>query len=238
MNMDVSSWSEALNRTASVDEPRIDLPHLTLQTGIGISVAIAGNVLISLALNLQKLAHLRLSRERRQARMERELHSVDRLRSRSLQDQAPSEDPASSDEPETQPLIPDSSASGPRARYGASAEAETRRDNSRSRKSTSLTRGRRVSKPQRKPSFASRFLPFRISLHDGVNDDREDVSHTQEASAIPVDVIPAECLVALNGNHMRRYPAEDLEDEGTESDYLRSKLWSVFLFWKLNPCYR
>jgi len=235
VNMDISSWSEALNRTAGVDEPRIDLPHLTLQTGIGISVAIAGNVLISLALNLQKLAHLRLSKERRQARMERELHSGDRLRSRSLQDQVPSEGPAPSDEPETQPLIPDPSVSRPRARYGASASAETRRDNSRSRKSTSSTRGRRVGKPQRKPSFVSLFLPFRISLHGGVKDDREDVS---EVSATPVDVIPAERLVALNGNHRQKCPSEDLEDEGTESDYLRSKLWSVFLFWKLSPCYR
>ncbi|KAF8558822.1 DUF803-domain-containing protein [Imleria badia] len=49
---------------AWLDNPRIGLPHLTLQTVIGISVAIAGNVLISLALNLQKLAHLRLDHGR------------------------------------------------------------------------------------------------------------------------------------------------------------------------------
>ncbi|EGO01857.1 hypothetical protein SERLA73DRAFT_103923 [Serpula lacrymans var. lacrymans S7.3] len=47
-----------------------DLPHLTLQTSIGISVAIAGNILISLALNVQKLAHRRLERERKKAKRE------------------------------------------------------------------------------------------------------------------------------------------------------------------------
>jgi hypothetical protein len=41
-----------------------DLPTLTTQTVIGIAVAISGNILISLALNLQKLAHKRLDAER------------------------------------------------------------------------------------------------------------------------------------------------------------------------------
>ncbi|KIY49518.1 DUF803-domain-containing protein, partial [Fistulina hepatica ATCC 64428] len=38
----------------------IDLPEVTTSTGIGIAVAVTGNILISLALNLQKLAHKRL----------------------------------------------------------------------------------------------------------------------------------------------------------------------------------
>jgi hypothetical protein len=37
-----------------------DLPRITTRTFIGIVVAISGNVLISLALNLQKLAHKRV----------------------------------------------------------------------------------------------------------------------------------------------------------------------------------
>ncbi|KAJ3756775.1 magnesium transporter NIPA-domain-containing protein [Lentinula raphanica] len=54
----------------SLDYPRFDstkhnlLPELTTGTVIGISVAIAGNILISLALNLQKLAHKRLDAEK------------------------------------------------------------------------------------------------------------------------------------------------------------------------------
>ncbi len=37
-----------------------DLPKLKMRTVIGIVVAVSGNVLISLALNLQKLAHRRV----------------------------------------------------------------------------------------------------------------------------------------------------------------------------------
>jgi len=43
-----------------------DLPKLTLVTTIGIGMAVTGNVLISLALNLQKLAHKQME-ERRNA---------------------------------------------------------------------------------------------------------------------------------------------------------------------------
>ena len=42
----------------------IEFPSVSSGTAIGISVAIAGNVLISLALNLQKLAHARLEKAR------------------------------------------------------------------------------------------------------------------------------------------------------------------------------
>jgi hypothetical protein len=224
----MSSWSEGRNNTASSDEPGIGLPHLTLQTIIGITVAIAGNVLISLALNLQKLAHIRLEKAQKQARLERELHvSGDALRSRSPHDQRPSGDPAAcSHESETQPLIQGSSTSRSRACYGNSTSpGTTRRDDSRSRKSTSSARGRRPGQPSRKPSFVSRYIPFHLGQHGGVN---ENVSHTQETLEVPVDVIPAERIVATNGNGRRAPPSPELwEEEGTESDYLRSKIWSV-----------
>lgn len=220
----MSLWSEGKNHTASSNEPGIGLPHLTLQTIIGITVAIAGNVLISLALNLQKLAHIRLEKARKHARLERELHvSGDALRSRSSHDQRPSGDPAAcSYESETQPLIQGSSTGRSRACYGNSTSPGTRRDDSRSRKSTSSARGRRPGQPSRKPSFVSRYIPFHLG---GVN---ENVSHTQETLEVPVDVIPAERIVAANSNGRRAPPSPELwEEEGTESDYLRSKIWSV-----------
>ncbi len=43
-----------------------DLPKLTLGTTVGIVMAVTGNVLISLALNLQKLAHKQME-ERKSA---------------------------------------------------------------------------------------------------------------------------------------------------------------------------
>jgi len=42
-----------------------DLPQLTTRTLIGILVAVTGNILISLALNLQKLAHKRVENLKR-----------------------------------------------------------------------------------------------------------------------------------------------------------------------------
>ncbi|KAI0751450.1 magnesium transporter NIPA-domain-containing protein [Daedaleopsis nitida] len=45
----------------------IDLPQISRTTAAGIGVAIAGNILISLALNCQKLAHRHLERERETA---------------------------------------------------------------------------------------------------------------------------------------------------------------------------
>ncbi|KAG2158827.1 magnesium transporter NIPA-domain-containing protein [Suillus bovinus] len=223
--MDLSSWSKGKNHTTNIDELGIDLPHLTLQTAIGITVAIAGNVLISLALNLQKLAHIRLEKTRKQARIERELHvSGDALRSRSPHDQGLSGDPAAcSHESETQPLIQGSSASHSRTRYGTSTSPGTRRDDSRSRKSSSSARGRRPGQPSRNSSLVSRFIPFRPGQPGGVN---KNISHTQGTLAIPVDVIPAERIVAVNGNDRRAPPSPELwEEEGTESDYLRSKIW-------------
>ena len=49
-------------------EDLFKLPKLDRATVAGISVAIAGNILISLALNCQKLAHRRLEVEREHAR--------------------------------------------------------------------------------------------------------------------------------------------------------------------------
>ena len=42
-----------------------DLPQMTTRTFIGILVAVTGNILISLALNLQKLAHKRVENMKR-----------------------------------------------------------------------------------------------------------------------------------------------------------------------------
>jgi hypothetical protein len=51
---------------AFVDTARAldNFPHFTTRTLVGIAVAISGNILISLALNLQKLAHKRVEKEK------------------------------------------------------------------------------------------------------------------------------------------------------------------------------
>lgn len=47
-----------------------DLPQLSTRTFIGIVVAVSGNVLISLALSLQKLAHKRLQESKQDLNQE------------------------------------------------------------------------------------------------------------------------------------------------------------------------
>jgi magnesium transporter len=56
----------------------IEFPSVSRSTAIGISVAIAGNILISFALNLQKLAHARLERARAEHRSAPELIEEER----------------------------------------------------------------------------------------------------------------------------------------------------------------
>lgn len=55
---------------------KIEFPQLNRATLAGITVAIAGNVLISLALNCQKLAHIRLEDEREAKRAEADKHNA------------------------------------------------------------------------------------------------------------------------------------------------------------------
>ena len=53
--------SKGMGTGLVAEETRLDgLPKLTMRTFIGIVIAVSGNVLISLALNLQKLAHRRV----------------------------------------------------------------------------------------------------------------------------------------------------------------------------------
>ncbi len=56
------SISAALPNVGGIGD--IEFPSVSRPTAIGITVAIAGNVLISLALNFQKLAHARLEKAR------------------------------------------------------------------------------------------------------------------------------------------------------------------------------
>ena len=60
--MHLMTLPKAMTSTRGIAE--IEFPSVSRSTAIGISVAIAGNVLISFALNLQKMAHAQLERAR------------------------------------------------------------------------------------------------------------------------------------------------------------------------------
>jgi hypothetical protein len=216
-----------------VDDPGIVLPHLTLQTVIGISVALTGNLLISLALNLQKLAHLRLDRGRQNSLpdVERERRPLGRDTSaRNIHSDTASRfgvsQPAleENNQFETQPLIPHRSLSQPPpSSYGlAQYDVPVAGDDARSRRSSNAARSRR---DQRKRSFVSRFSPLRLMLGDDSSDSLNVRGHLSDSSAIPVeDVFPRR---NTRTSHPGKGKTSDTIEDGKESDYLRSKLWFV-----------
>lgn len=204
-----------------------DLPKLTTATFIGIMVAITGNVLISLALNLQKLAHKRVEVEARKRRNEGQQNGKNPNESNT--EHRRSEDPSLNEADEdrlqtnsregsmqptlhvdTQSLIPFPNTPTPRD-YG------TRSTDTPNPLQQSL------SVPNKRRTFASRLVPFRL----GSKKPAEPENVLQEAPLLPVDVIPEE--TALNGRSSVRKPTStynvDALEEGNEADYLKSKLW-------------
>jgi len=214
-----------------MDDPGIALPHLTLQTVIGISVAIAGNVLISLALNLQKLAHLRLAHGRQNSSPDVEWEG--RRPGHDTGTRIPHSDTAarlSAAQPalegnnqfESQPLIPHrSSSQPPPLSYGlANYNVPVAGDDARSRNSSNTARSRRR---QQKSSFVSRFLPPRLMIGNGSSNSSDYRVGLSDSSSIPVeDVFPGRN--ARTSHQGKATPRHTVED-GKESDYLRSKLW-------------
>lgn len=188
------------------DGSEIQLPALDKRTVIGVSVAIAGNVLISLALNLQKLSHKVLAAKH--AEMQKSPQdSVDamrlptpmeRVRELSYEDRE-EEDTAEGEldtirspqldpfEPETEPLLP--------------------------RVSTHGSTGRTTTK---QPAFLLRiFFPTK------------QPHPARQHSAIPATprrqtpVRPSPMSRVSSNNTT----SSSLVSTGNESDYLKSKLW-------------
>ncbi|KAI0068905.1 DUF803-domain-containing protein [Artomyces pyxidatus] len=197
----------------------IELPHVSRGTVVGITVAIAGNVLISLALNLQKMAHARLDAERRAwggagagrersgggAGAEDRHEMADGAQDDEVQEELAREaragdghPPEGSDASETEPLISihegELSETVPLTHtYGAVAPVGV---------SSHDARGQRPGKARRTWGLLLRFQ------HRGVRDAR-----TQAPEDGPKQKPPT------NGS------AQNDAGEGQETDYLRSKLW-------------
>ncbi|KAF9057731.1 magnesium transporter NIPA-domain-containing protein [Panaeolus papilionaceus] len=122
-----------------------DLPKLTTRTLVGIVVAVTGNVLISLALNLQKLAHKRVEDRRNRLSTPKQRTHVSRIVSdistlhEQDEDQATLQSPSSSDD------------CGPLSPLQLSGETQPL-----------------LASPPTIRSFASRFIPFRRSRKQNV----------------------------------------------------------------------
>ncbi|KAI0332470.1 DUF803-domain-containing protein [Cubamyces sp. BRFM 1775] len=188
--------------TFALDIPDgIDLPQITTTTAAGIGVAILGNILISLALNCQKLAHRRLETER-QAKAQ-ELRRPKPHRSTSAPIRRVSE------ERPNQPLS--TTHSTPLA---AVAVLET--DPLLEESEESLDHAQSQTPTQTTPKPARRWL---FSHYNPARD--AERSHLAGTHALmPVDILP----IRSDSSSEAQNHKEELHD-GNESDYLKSKLW-------------
>ncbi|KAH6915233.1 magnesium transporter NIPA-domain-containing protein [Coprinopsis sp. MPI-PUGE-AT-0042] len=199
-----------------------DWPSMSTTTFIGILVAITGNVLISFALNLQKLVHKRIE-EKYSASDAESPHKLDSRhpvsplpeeeeeeslvedqarRSRS-QEGEESETPQNSESStllEVQPVVPAVTVKD----YGATSTAS---------ETTGPHRDQAI--PPR--TFASRLVPFKLQTQNGVD----------AAPALPVEVVSE--ASALQGLGKRQKTQKQFGNDSNVDDneglYLKSKLW-------------
>ena len=216
---------------------------------IGITVAICGNVLISLALNCQKLAHRRLDREKALKAREQELATrrnsavlnenaeeggSQTVRTRTTQ----ANSNASVRVVETAPLLQNSQSDLPHGTYGTGSSSS-----SSSRESRISMSKRPLTQPVQpsKGTLISRLIPFPLrttkhssSILPGVREDREQSGEFHSTHALlSVESIcdsPLENGAAGQQNGKRRRGKELMIEHGNESDYLKSKLWYVQIF--------
>ncbi|KAI0676980.1 DUF803-domain-containing protein [Trametes maxima] len=176
----------------------VDLPRITPLAAAGIGVAVAGNILISLALNCQKLAHKRLEKEREATG--KELRRPQPHRSLS----APG---GRLQERSTQPL---STTHSTPVTAIAILETDPLLGDAEDGESEELTPT--TSRPARRWLF---------SHHNPARD--ADRSHLASTHALmPVDIVPV--LSEDSAEHSDQTLKEEPES-GNESDYLKSKLW-------------
>lgn len=209
-----------------------DLPSMTTATFVGIMIAITGNVLISLALNLQKLAHKRVE----QANAARGRQSPDQKNAASSARNAngetesrragnPSldendEDLAQEDTAQGR-LIPESS---PFTQDRAPAQRHYGSGNN------AISQNSRSPHQKKMRTFVSRLVPLRFRSQRESTDSALDNTISEETSLLPVDIITEDSVENTQPPRRKKIGevTPDVQGEGKESDYLKSKLWCVF----------
>lgn len=216
-------------------QPDLDrLPNLSRATVAGISVAIVGNVLISFALNCQKLAHRRLERERAQGKEvgrapykngtsgeprideeeegtegEAEVVSAvppDVIEGNGIHDTSITTTTPAVVAVETQPLLPSRAVDVLTSDYGSG--------------NPRMQRPRAASSP----TFIARLTPWRRRA-ESMNRSYVEATH----SLMPVDVITARSDDPQNRYNVATRKGQESSEDSTynEGDYLKSKLWYV-----------
>ncbi len=178
------------------------LPQFSPATIAGISVAITGNILISLALNCQKLAHRRLERDRELRRTQGNgKHDHQRQNGLNGRDIAQLSVEEEEEDGELTPTGLPLRLVSPPQEYDEPSEDQPLLPRSQSEASTPTNRA---------PLFR-RLLPWSR---------RRDPGQHSHHSFIPVDVVVVEPSGATTRDNSKAN-----KDDGNESDYLKSKLW-------------
>lgn len=235
----------------------IEIPKVTTASIIGITVAICGNVIISLALNFQKLAHRRLDREKALNAREREL--VTQRNSVALNESVEEggshttttrtmQTSLGTNVAETAPLLQHSHSDPSSRKYGTTSNSSPGSNNNGSRAIPPLTKPDNNSKY----NLISRLIPFpfhtrsqNTSLSTGVRGDiTESCAPHSTHIMLPVQDISdfplehgAAGLQNETGKRGGNGKNESMIEHGNESDYLKSKLWWLgFLLMNIGEC--
>ncbi|KAL1723535.1 magnesium transporter NIPA-domain-containing protein [Schizophyllum commune] len=188
-----------------------DGPELDTATVVGISVAIAGNILISLALNLQKLAHKRIERERNKQRDEESGSRTpdtpsERPYSQHELDSVLVDSPTSHLPDERQPLIPFPHETGA---YSATSSGQSTPISSHAVRHKPSHLARLLARRENRRSLVDAIAPF---------PDRDAPGHVTQ---IPIDVVAEDDLPththkkASNGTPARKPPSSPVADNET-----------------------
>jgi magnesium transporter len=197
------------------------LPNLDRSTVAGISVAIAGNILISLALNCQKLAHRRLEIEREGLRDSNDQKTSAKPRpigGNALGITVEEQDEFEDTEAIAEPLESETTA--------ASAVADAETEPLLNRPQATHSYGSHASEPAlvstaRKPPWFSRFSPWGTRSKLALSD-MDGVDLQAAHSIIPVDVVTVRPKSPERQDSKR---SQMSLDQTNESAYLKSKLW-------------
>ncbi|KAG6837953.1 hypothetical protein H0H93_008347 [Arthromyces matolae] len=194
-----------------------DLPKLTQATFIGILIAVSGNILISLALNLQKLAHKRVEAQVR-ANRPKGTGNEHRTSGSAIQrrvSESPSLDERDEDEIHA---MTSSQSNTSNARL---SEVEPLNPSWREPTYGSVTHeanGHNPKDVRPRPGFTSHTMPRWFRGHNP----------RISAPVLPVDVVSAdsELLQQTSKSNTR----QDMVEEHNETEYLKSKLWWLGFF--------
>lgn len=201
------------------------LPTVTTQTFIGILVAITGNILISLALNLQKLAHKRVETLKKALNNGKQHRHSETNGYDDLSENRASEGPSLDEHDEDRELLDNRRRAQMDASLGSPSEIQPlivfpesqfiqNYGNDSSPGHSAITKPSEVKRTTTSRLLPTRFLSKKVASGRSYNPD-DNIFEGVTQQIPPTHKIPD---VKSNVHYQN-------SKEGNESDYLKSRLW-------------